>query len=169
LGPTHVSVPASPVARQHDVWLVSHIVLPHGTLPGSHAAPPSGASHVTVIVPPLLAPPSAPALPPPSDVTLAPPPSSPVVVAPLLPPLPLDDPPLLPPPLLPDPPEPPPELPGCPPSGVTAVSEELQCVIVSAAAESSVAANTPACVVFIGVPPRCLSGAPDRNGPIGSL
>ena len=142
LGPTHLSVPAFP--RQHEVWLVSHMVFPHGTMPGSHAAPPSGASHVTVFVPPLLAPPSAPALPPPSEVMPGPPPSSLAVVPPLLPPLPLDEPPPLPlPPLLPDPPEPPPELPGWPPSGVTAVSEELHCVIASAAAESRAAAKHP--------------------------
>jgi hypothetical protein len=43
LGPTHVSLPASPVTRQHEVWLVSHVVPPQGTIPGSQAAPPSGA------------------------------------------------------------------------------------------------------------------------------
>jgi hypothetical protein len=43
LGATHMSVPPSPVALQHDVWLVSHIVLPQGTIPGSQGAPPSGA------------------------------------------------------------------------------------------------------------------------------
>jgi hypothetical protein len=169
-----MSVPPSPEARQHDVWLVSHIVLPHGTMPGSHAAPPSGAWQVTV-VPPLLVPPSAPEPVPPSDVPLLLPPPSPVVETPLLlPPLPLPEEgatPLLPvPPLLFDPPDPLPELPGCPPSASGCTSDELHCVIESGIeADSSVPANIPRWIFFIAAPPRASTRARgDRNDPFGS-
>jgi hypothetical protein len=168
-----MSVPPSPVARQHEVWLVLHIVLPHGTMPGSHAAPPSGAWQVTVVVPPLLVPPSPPELVPPSEVTPLLPPS-PLVGAPLLlPPLPLPEegePPLLPlPPLLLDPPELLPE-PGCPPSVIGWTSDELQCVSDSGTeADSSVTATAPKCIFFIAAPPRASTRARgDRNDPVGS-
>jgi hypothetical protein len=155
------------VARQHEVLLVSHVVLPHWTIPGSHAAPPSGASQVTAVVPPLLVPPSPPELVPPSDVTPLLPPSPPVVTPLLLPPLPLPEegapPPLLPlpPPLL-DPPELLPE-PGCPPSDIGWTSDELQCVIDSGIeADSSVTATAPKCFLFIAAPPRASSRARGR-------
>jgi len=147
LGPTHLSVPASPVAWQHDVWLVSHMVLPHGTIPGSQPAPPSGAWQVTGIGPPLLVPPSGLTAPPsPTGVGL-PRPSPP----PLLDPPPVSawsSPPLLEP--LPDPPDPLPEL--CdPPSGVAVELELLQSVNARAAAtETTETAATPTCILFIG-------------------
>jgi hypothetical protein len=103
------ALPASPATQQYWV-LVVHDVLPQGTVPGSHGAPPSGARHVEP--PLLLAPPPSPAGPPSPLPEL-------LVVAPELPLLPLPGPPSSPavPPLdVPDtPPLAPPLLPNCPP------------------------------------------------------
>jgi hypothetical protein len=151
LGPTQVSVPASPVALQHDVLLVSHIVLPHGTIPGSQPAPPSGAWQVEGAGPP----PDDPSAPPPGPPSPPPPEVPPELLAtppllPLTPPELLDPPPLLPllppdiPPLDPLPRWPPPPSPPVPELDV------LQPVSASgSAADSSAIATIPPCIVFI--------------------
>jgi hypothetical protein len=154
-----MSVPPSPVAWQHDVWLVSHIVLPHGTIPGSQGAPPSGERHVGGGGPPLEEP-SAPELVPPSPVTL------PELVPLLLPEPPLLFPPpelLVAPPLLPLPPlefpPPNPLLDPVPAPASLPVPEldVLQFASASgSAATTSPSATIPPCIVFIELLLRCM-------------
>jgi hypothetical protein len=140
---------------------VSHEVLPHCTMPGSHAAPPSGALHVEEgVVLPLLAPPSSPALAPASPVAPTAPDEPlavplpvllPAVVVPLA--LPVPVPPLsLPPPLAAPLPSPLPD--GFPLAVPGFAVELLPLHCVSASGPEADTITTPtihACVVFIEV------------------
>jgi hypothetical protein len=164
--------PSGEVPRQQYSVAVLHELPPHGTVPGSHAAPPSGAWHdgAPPLLPLLLAPPLEPELPleppsppplelPPSPTSGQPPshepPTMPLLLAPpsapppllFSPPSPAADP-LLepdPPPLPPlEPPSPP-----FPPEPFTAVELPLHCDSANGAAASVVSARIQACVVFI--------------------
>lgn len=154
-GPTHVSLPASPLTRQHDFALVSQLAAPQDTSPGLHAAPPSGAWHVDVGPEPLdpsaVGPPASPTGPPLLPPLLLPPPLLPPV-PPSSPPAPeplLVEPPLL--ALLPDP-LPPPEL-ELPPSGLAVPLSPLpQCASASGAAPEIVTTPTiHTCIDRIGI------------------